>query len=183
MYFFNTHFRAFLLLACFARVNKVKIACRKHACNADIPAACTVCYLLSRSQHVKVDKALSLPLDIASGVPSRVNIGAPALYIVHKLNDLPSCICFSQVLLYADDTVLFFAAKTAIELEARLNTDINRIYSWMPENKLFLNVSKTEYVTYGSPAQRLKREDSISLSCDGSSLRKSESFNLNILAS
>ena len=45
----------------------------------------------------------------------------------------------------------------------------------MQENKLFLNMSKTEYVIYGSH-QRLKREDSISLSCNGSSLTKSESF-------
>ena len=88
---------------------------------------------------------------------------------------MPSCICFSQVLLYAYDTVLFFTAKTAIELEASLNNDINRISSWMQENKLFLNMSKTEFVIYGSH-QRLKREDSISLSCNGSSLTKSESF-------
>lgn len=90
----------------------------------------------------------------------------PLLFILY-INDMPSCICFSQVLLYADDTVLFFTAKTAI--------DINRISSWMQENKLFLNMSKTEYVIYGSH-QRLKREDSISLSCNGSSLTKSESF-------
>ena len=71
--------------------------------------------------------------------------------------------------------MLFFTAKTAIELKASLNNDINRISSWMKENKLFLNISKTEYVIYGSH-QRLKREDSLSLSCNGSSLTKSESF-------
>ena len=71
--------------------------------------------------------------------------------------------------------MLFFTAKTAIELKASLNNDINRISSWMKENKLFLNMSKTEYVIYGSH-QRLKREDSLSLSCNGSSLTKSESF-------
>ena len=36
-------------------------------------------------------------------------------------------------------------------------------------------MSKTEYVIYGSH-QLLKREDNISLSCDGSSLTESESF-------
>ena len=85
---------------------------------------------------------------------------------------MPSRICFSQVLLYADETVLLFASKTAIELDASLNTDINRISSWMQENKLFLDMSKTEYVAH----QRLKREDSISLSCNESSLTESESF-------
>lgn len=34
-----------------------------------------------------------------------------------------------------------FAAKTAIELEASLNTGIKRISSWVQENKLFMNMS------------------------------------------
>ena len=82
---------------------------------------------------------------------------------------MPSCICFSQVLLYADDTaVLFFAAKTAIELEASLNTDVNRISSCVQENEVFLLKCERD--------RRLKLEDSVSLSCDGSSLTESESF-------
>ena len=124
-------------------------------------------YLIGRSQRVEVDKAFSLPLDIASGVPQGSILG-PLLFILY-INDMPSCICFSQTI------QLFFTTKTAIELEASLNNDINRISSWMQETKLFLNMSKTEYVIYGSH-QRLKREDSISLSCNGSSLTKSESF-------
>ena len=115
-------------------------------------------YLLGRFQRVEVDKALSSPLDIASGVPQGPILG-PLLFILN-INDMPSCICFSQVLLYADDTVSFFAVKTAIELEASLNNDINRISSLMQENKLFLSMSKTEYVIYGS-YQRLRRQDSI----------------------
>ncbi|PFX13381.1 RNA-directed DNA polymerase from mobile element jockey [Stylophora pistillata] len=130
-------------------------------------------YLLGRSQCVEVDKALSSPLDRASSVPQGSILG-PLLFIFY-INETPSCICFSQVLLCADDTVLFFTAKTAIELEASLNNDINHISSWMKENKLFWNMSKTEYVIYGSH-QQLKREDSISLSCNGFSLTKSESF-------
>ena len=45
----------------------------------------------------------------------------------------------------------------------------------MKENKLFLNMSKTEYVIYSSH-QRFKWEESIILSSNGSSLTKSESF-------
>ena len=111
-------------------------------------------YLLGRFQRVEVDKALSSPLDIAAGV-----LLGPLLFTLN-INDMPSCICFSQVLLYADDTVSFFAVKTAIELEASLNNDINRISSLMQENKLFLSMSKTEYVIYGS-YQRLRRQDRI----------------------
>ena len=68
-----------------------------------------------------------------------------------------------------------FAAETAIALEASLNTDINHTSSWMQENKVFLNMSKTEYVIYGAH-QRLKREYIIRLSCNGSSVTESDSF-------
>ena len=89
-------------------------------------------YLLGRSQRVEVDEALSTPLDITSGVPQG-SILCPLLFILY-INAMPSCICFSQVLLYANDTVLFFfTTKTAIELEASLNNDINHISSWMQE--------------------------------------------------
>lgn len=69
------------------------------------------------------------------------------LFLSYIINDISSCVCFSQVPLNAEDTMLLFAAKTAIELEARLNTGTNSVSSWMQENKHFLNMSKTEYVT------------------------------------
>ena len=95
-------------------------------------------YLQGLSKHVEVDKVLSSPLVIASA-SLKGSILGPVIFILYILNDMPPRICFSQVLLYADDTVLLFAPKTAIELEASLNTDINRISSWMQENKLFLH--------------------------------------------
>ena len=50
----------------------------------------------------------------------------------------------------------------------------------MQENQLFLNMSKTEYVIYGLH-QRLKRKESIILSCNGSSMTKSDSFMIKYL--
>ena len=41
-------------------------------------------YLQGLSKHVEVDKVLSSPLVIASGVPQGINFGPRALYIVHK---------------------------------------------------------------------------------------------------
>ena len=41
-------------------------------------------YLQGRSQRVEVDKVLSSPLVIASGVPQGSIFGPSALYIVHK---------------------------------------------------------------------------------------------------
>ena len=41
-------------------------------------------YLQGLSKHVEVDKVLSSPLVIASGVLQGINFGPRALYIVHK---------------------------------------------------------------------------------------------------
>jgi len=49
------------------------------------------------------------PLDIVSGVPQS-SIFSPPLVMLY-INDMPSCICLSQALLYADDTVLILPQK------------------------------------------------------------------------
>ena len=83
-------------------------------------------YFQGRSQRVEVDKALSSSLVIASSVPQGSILGT-LLFILY-INDALS---------YLFLTVLFFAAKTATEFEASLNTITNRISLRMQENKLF----------------------------------------------
>ena len=53
-------------------------------------------------------------------------------------------------MLYADDTILYYAAKTAAELEMILSLDLNSVTTWIRQNELFLNTKKTEYVIYGT---------------------------------
>lgn len=53
-------------------------------------------YLQGRSQRVEVGKFLSSPLDITFGVPLG-SILRPLLFISFIINDMPTCICLSQV--------------------------------------------------------------------------------------
>ena len=66
------------------------------------------------------------------------------------INDLPVCINFSKVMLYADDTIIYNAAKTGAELEMILSLDLNNVAMWMKQNELFLNTKKMEYVICGT---------------------------------
>jgi len=126
--------------------------------------------------NVEVDKVLSSPLDITSAILQGPILG-PLLFMLYMyINDCPLVFVSHKFCCMQMIQCYFFATKTAIELKASLNTDINRISSWMQENiKLFLNISKTEYVIYGLH-QRLKKEDSVILSCNGSRLMESDSF-------
>ena len=37
------------------------------------------------------------------------------------INDLPQCVSSSNVMMYADDTVIYFSAKTVAELEVQIS--------------------------------------------------------------
>jgi len=47
--------------------------------------------------------------------------------------------------LYADDTCLTLTSHDPIDLQIKLNSDLNKIQSWLQANKLSLNVKKTKY--------------------------------------
>ena len=56
------------------------------------------------------------------------------------------------MLLYADDTVIYYANKSASDVERVLNTEVGYIAKCFDENNLILNLKKgkTEFVLYGS---------------------------------
>ena len=65
-------------------------------------------YLSNRPQVESLETNLPSPLAVENGVPqgSILGTGLFTLYI----NDLPSCINFSNFIMYADDTVIFFSS-------------------------------------------------------------------------
>ena len=130
-------------------------------------------YLRARFQRVEIDGNLSTPAEIQSGVPQGLIVG-PLLFIMY-INDLPSSVHLSRVMLYADDTVLYYAAKSAAELEIALGLDLNNVASWMKEDKLFLNTDKTEYVIYGT-RQNIRIHDDVVISYNETPLKRSTSF-------
>jgi len=48
-----------------------------------------------------------------------------------------------KIKLFADDTNLFIAAKSASELEVKANLHLLNISTWLSANRLHLNIDKT----------------------------------------
>ena len=86
-------------------------------------------YLSDRFQAVSLDNELSSPLAVLSGVPQGSILG-PVLFTLY-INDLPSCVDVCKVMMYADDTVIFFSAPLISEIELQLKLELINLSEWL----------------------------------------------------
>jgi len=103
-------------------------------------------FLLERKQRVSVNKHLSKPSDIISGVPQGT-ILAPLLFLVY-ISDIGDNIKTSTLTSYADDSK---TSKIIISLAdgQELQCDLNRLFTWTEENLMTFNVDKFEVLRIG----------------------------------
>ena len=111
-------------------------------------------YLHNRTQVVEFQGVTSTAEPVSVRVQQRSILG-PLLFILH-LNDLLSAVVECNVLMYADDTVLFFSAPEVCTIEATLVKELQPIECSLRLNSLFINVTKTEAMLFGT-SQRLDK--------------------------
>ena len=114
-------------------------------------------YLKNRSQVVQYENSFPEPSKISTGVPQGSVLG-PLLFILF-INDLPDCIVRCSILMYSDDTVLFFSAKRPEVIESTINSQLVILNGWLQNNFLFLNVKKTEVVLFGTSGNLAKVDE------------------------
>ena len=130
-------------------------------------------YLHDRTQVLDFQGVSSDPEPISTGVPQGSILG-PLLFILH-VNDLPNVVNCCSMLMYADDTILFYAASKVNALQERLNEELKVIDCWLPQNNLFLNVYKTEAMVFGtSPC--LSNMHSFTIRVNGTSIKRVSQF-------
>ena len=72
-------------------------------------------------------------------------------------------------------TVLFCSAKSAIELEQKLNSELLNLSHWFAANRLSLNTSKDKFMVFANNA-KLTRLNDVNLLINNCPLNRVESF-------
>lgn len=132
-------------------------------------------YLKNRTQYTVVGSTKSSTSPVLSGVPQGSVLG-PFLFILF-INDLP-LITTLKTTLFADDACLSYAHDSPSHIESLVNKELEKVCKWMSNNKLNLNVEKTNFVLF----QKRKDPIDISLIYNGDGLcRKKETKYLGII--
>ena len=105
-------------------------------------------YLNGRTQCTKVNNTLSNYLPITCRVPQRPILG-PLMFILY-ISDVDKVISDCSISLYADDTALYYANLSHVDLMLTLRDDIDSISQWLNLDRLTLNTKKTKYMIVGT---------------------------------
>ena len=105
-------------------------------------------YLSNHTQVVEFQGVTSTPEAISVGVPQGSILG-PLLFILH-INNLPEVVSECNILMYADDTVIYCSSSKASVIQDKLIANLSKIEQWLSFNSLFINVTKTEALPFGN---------------------------------
>ena len=116
-------------------------------------------YLFNRTQVVHCNGFSSEAVPISCGVPQGSIIG-PLLFLL-QFNNVHKVLKHSQIITYADDTVMYMSSSSLKEIEKKLSEDLNSLKSWFDSNELVINLNKgkTETMTFGT-SKRLNKLES-----------------------
>ena len=103
-------------------------------------------YLSCRKQFVQYNGYNSSSLDITCGVPQGSILG-PLLFLVY-INDLCNVSKVLEMILFADDTNIFYSHTDASYLMEVVNLELKKITCWFYTNKLSINVKKSNFIIF-----------------------------------
>lgn len=105
-------------------------------------------YLENRKQYVVVEDNKSELMDIMCGVPQGSILGS-LLFNVY-INEIFNLKIKGHLQLYADDGVLTYGEPTFDDLKSSMTNDLHKIYNWLLQFNLVMNLAKTKILIFNS---------------------------------
>ena len=97
-------------------------------------------YLSYRTQYVSLSHTNSETLHVTCGVSQGSILGT--LLFIRFINDIINASKIAEIIMFADDTTLFFKHKELSVLYTTINVELAKISQWFKLNKLSLNIKK-----------------------------------------
>ena len=88
------------------------------------------------------------------------------------MNDMSGDV-YHKLLLYADDSAILVADKNISAIDISLLKELHLVSEWLVDNKLSLQIGKTEYILFGSRS-RLKSQSNLRIWCNGTHIESNE---------
>lgn len=131
-------------------------------------------YFENRHQFIDINGTYSTYECIRTGVPQGSVLG-PLFFIIY-INDLNDASDIFDLIMFADDSTLHCSLPNnyTISNQVLINTELNKIHSWLCANKLTINTSKTKFIIFHQPNSIIP---SLSLSINDKSIIKVSHFN------
>jgi exonuclease III len=114
-------------------------------------------YLFNRKQQVYFQNTSSNFETVNCGVPQGSILG-PLLFLM-TFNNLEDSLTVSDLIMYADDTVIYTSGNTVQEIQNKLSMDFQKVGNWLESNDLIINMKpgKTECMVFGTK-QKIKNK-------------------------
>jgi hypothetical protein len=127
-------------------------------------------YLSDRKQFVSFNSSKSPEENVKCGVPQGSILG-PLLFILY-MNDICNTSKLLSLILFADDTTVFYSHEDVATLCKTVNMELSEICNWFKANKLSLNAKKTNLMFFGTRFQTNKLKDAPGIYLDGCKLTR-----------